>query len=102
MVRLDMLLEFVKNRPDDPFPRYGLAMEYKNLRRLEDASRTFTELLSRHPEYTAAYLHAGNTLLELGQREQARAVYETGIAACARKGDQHARGELESALANLE
>jgi predicted Zn-dependent protease len=96
--RLEMLLEFSRSKPDEPFPQYGLAIEYKNLGRLDDAARTFAELLARHPGYTAAYLHAGNVLLELGRKTDARATYEAGIAACRQKGDAHALGELQAAL----
>ena len=44
---------------------------------------------------------AGQTLLGLGPRDEAAAVFTVGIAACQRKGDSHARGELEAALAAL-
>ena len=96
-----MLSEFAKKQPNDPFPHYGLAIEYKNLGRLDDAARTFADLIARHPEYTAAYLHAGNVLVELGRRDEARATYQAGIVACRKKGDAHALGELEGALAAL-
>jgi tetratricopeptide (TPR) repeat protein len=99
--RIDSLLGFIRATPQDPFPRYALAMEYKNGGRLDDARATFDALMASHPNYTAAYLHAGNTLIALGLRDEARAVYERGIEACGRAGDGHARGELEGALASL-
>jgi|SRR5262245_25234457 len=99
--RLQMLLEFTKNHPNDPFALYGLAMEYKNRGRLEDAAERFGALILAHPEYTPAYLHAGNTQVELGHRDQARSIYQAGIAACARKGDAHAQSELQTALSSL-
>jgi tetratricopeptide (TPR) repeat protein len=99
--RIDMLLGFIRQRPEDPFPRYALAMEYKNTGRLEEARGIFTELMATSPGYTASYLHAGNVLLSLGQFDQARSVYERGITVCAGSGDSHARGELESALGSL-
>jgi tetratricopeptide (TPR) repeat protein len=101
MNRIDMLLGFIQQKPADPFPQYALALEYKNGGRLDDARATFDRLMAAHPDYTAAYLHAGNTLVALGLRDEARATYERGIAACVRKGDAHARGELEGALATV-
>ena len=65
------------------------------------AWQAFEALIAQHPDYTAAYLHAGNALVALGRREQARAVWQKGVEACAAKGDTHARGELEAALARL-
>src|SRR5690349_15606359 len=96
-----MLQAFAAQRPQDPFPRYGVAMEYKNAGRLEEARAAFEALLQAHPTYTAAYLHAGNTLLAMGRADGARAMYTRGIEACARAGDAHARGELEGALGAL-
>jgi tetratricopeptide (TPR) repeat protein len=99
--RIDALLGFIQQKPQDPFPRYALALEYKNAGRLDEARATFDALMSAHPDYTAAYLHAGNTLLALGLRDDARAVYQRGVEACVRRGDAHARGELEGALTSL-
>ena len=57
--------------------------------------------MAAHPSYTAAYLHAGNTAVALGQPEAARAIYASGVEACIQAGDTHARGEIEGALAAL-
>ncbi len=99
--RIDALLGFIQQKPQDPFPRYALALEYKNADRLDEARAAFDALMSAHPDYTAAYLHAGNTLVALGLRDDARAVYQRGVEVCVRRGDAHARGELEGALASL-
>jgi tetratricopeptide (TPR) repeat protein len=102
MGRIEQLKQFVEANPRDPFPRYGLAIELKNGGRLEEAERAFSELLNRFPDYTPAYLHAGNVLKELKRRDEALRVYRAGVEACARKRDGHAQGELEGALAELE
>ncbi len=99
--RIDLLETFIVQRPADPFPRYGLALEYKNAGRLAEARETFAALIDAHPTYTAAYLHAGNTALALGRVEDARATYTRGVQACVTAGDGHARGEIEDALAAL-
>jgi tetratricopeptide (TPR) repeat protein len=99
--RLDTLLKFIAQSPQDPFPRYALAMEHKNAGRLQDARVAFESLIAICPEYTASYLHAGNTLLALGDKTAAADVYRRGIDVCARRGDAHARGEIEGALAAL-
>ena len=68
MDRLAMLQQFVAQRPDDPFARYGLAMELKKRGLLAQANAVFVELMSRHPDYVPAYLMAGNNLLADGDR----------------------------------
>jgi hypothetical protein len=74
--RVETLKKFIAARPGDPFPRYGLAQEYKNAGRLAEARQEFDALMREHPDYTAAYLHAGNVLVALGERDEARAVME--------------------------
>jgi tetratricopeptide (TPR) repeat protein len=91
----------VAQNPGDSFSRYGLAMELRNAGDMEGALREFGELRRLNPDYTATYFHAGQTLERLGRIEEARAIYQEGIAVTTRTGDQHARGELEGALGLL-
>jgi tetratricopeptide (TPR) repeat protein len=99
--RIELLKAFIAQRPTDPFPQYGLALEHKNAGQLDEAWRVFEVLMEKHPTYTAAYLHAGNTALALGRVADARSVYSRGVEACVKAGDAHARGELVGALAAL-
>jgi Tfp pilus assembly protein PilF len=88
----------VAERPGDSFLRYGLAMEYRNAGDLEAALREFDALITADPDYAATYFHAGQTLERLGKLDEAREIYRRGIEVTARKGDAHARSELEGAL----
>jgi Tfp pilus assembly protein PilF len=101
MDRIATLKSFVTRSPQDPFPRYGLAMEYKNRGELADAWAAFEDLLKQFPDYVPTYLMAGGTLTALGRKDEAISVYRQGIEVATRRGDQHARRELESALAEL-
>jgi len=96
--RLEILKQMVAERPGDSFLRYGLAMEYRNTGDLAAALAEFNALMAADPDYAASYFHAGQTLEQLGKLEEARDVYRRGIEVTARKGDQHARSELEGAL----
>jgi tetratricopeptide (TPR) repeat protein len=96
-----MLQGFIAQKPRDQFARYALALEFKNADRAEEALTLFTDLMTNDPDYTATYLHAGNLLVAMGRKDQARTTYEAGIAAASRRGDAHARGELEGALGSL-
>lgn len=97
-----MLRQFVAQKPGEAFPRYGLAMELKRRGQVAEAILEFHELIAARPEYVPAYLMAGNTIAESGDRDGAMAVLTRGIEAARAAGDAHARGELESALAALE
>src|SRR3569833_4746542 len=94
-----MLQSFIAQKPRDPFPRYALALEYKNAGRLDDAHATFAELIAVDPNYVATYLHAGNVLLALGRREDARTTYQSGIAVVFCVCVVFVCGVLEGALA---
>jgi tetratricopeptide (TPR) repeat protein len=96
--RLEMLKQMVSQDANNSFARYGLAMELANSGELEQGVAEFRTLLERDENYAAAYYHFGQTLEKLGELEQARAVYEKGIEVTTRKGDMHARGEIEAAL----
>jgi len=99
--RLEKLKSLVAENPKESFLRYGLAMEYRNAGDLETAMREFREVIAANPDYVAAYFHGGQTLERLGEPEQARAFYQSGIEASHRTGDAHTRSELETALTLL-
>ncbi len=99
--RLEMLEEFVRQKPEDSFSHYGLALEYTNAGRQEDALTTFQKLLGFNPNYTAAYYQAGVLLGKLGRLGEAKSMFQRGIEVAGRHGDLHTKSELEEALHNL-
>lgn len=76
-------------------------MELKGGGQLDAAWSEFEELLAKFPDYVPTYLMAGGTLAALGRKSEAADVYRRGIEVATRRGDTHARGELESALAEV-
>jgi len=102
MDRIATFKSFIARTPGDPFPRYGLAMEHKGRGELAEAWTAFSELLENFPDYVPTYLMAGGTLTALGRKDEAATIYRRGVEVATRKGDPHARGELESALNELD
>jgi predicted Zn-dependent protease len=96
--RLDALKAMVAQDPRNSFLRYGLAMEHRRQGDLDQAIDEFRALMAADPDYVAAYLLGGQTLEQAGKLEEAREVYARGVDAAARKGDQHARAEIQTAL----
>jgi len=101
MDRIATFRSFISRTPSDPFPRYGLAMELKTQGRLVEAWDAFAELIQQFPDYVATYLMAGGTLVALSRKDEAADIYRKGIEVATARGDQHARGELEGALAEI-
>jgi predicted Zn-dependent protease len=101
MDRIATFKTFIAKSPADPFPRYGLAMELKTQGDLAGAWTAFNELIEQFPDYVATYLMAGGTLVGLGRKTDAADIYRRGIAIATSRGDSHAKGELESALAEV-
>ena len=99
--RRQMLEEFLAKKPDDAFSRYGLAMECMNAGDPAAANDHFRALLLRNADYVPAYLMYAQMLSRESRTEEARQVLSTGIAAAERKGDQHARSEMETLLAEI-
>ena len=99
--RLAYLEKLTSEGSKDPFAWYGLALEYRNLDRAEDALRTFETLRATTPDYVPMFLMCGQLLEKMGRIDDAKAWLEAGIAAAKKKGDSHALGELEGALAAL-
>ena len=101
MDRLEMLRRFVEQRPDDPFPRYGLAMELRKLQRWDECANAFKELCEAFPDYLPAYLMAGGVEVERKQVPAARAYFERGLELARTQSDEKALDELGAALAEL-
>lgn len=100
--RVASMKQFIRQFPDNPFPRYALALEFKNAGQLDDAVTTFRELLERLPAYVPTYLQFGMLLEQAGRVDEARAVLTAGVAQARAANDGHALGELQGVLDGLD
>jgi len=101
MDRLALLTEVLAQNPTDAFARYGLAMEYSKAGEVEQALEEFGKLLTTHPDYTAGYFMAAQTLAKADRVEEARQMLGNGIASARKTGNGHAQAEMEAMLAEL-
>ncbi|HXE30192.1 MAG TPA: tetratricopeptide repeat protein [Terriglobales bacterium] len=100
--RREHLQEFVRLHPDQPFARYGLAMDFANAGESVEALEQFTTLQRNHPDYTAAYQQAGQLLIRLQRWDEARTVLRRGLECATRVGDLHAGQEMQGLLEEAE
>ena len=99
--RRQMLEEFVAQKPDDAFSRYGLALECMNGGDAAAADEHFRMLLERNPSYIPGFQMYGQFLAREQRIEEARKVLNAGIAAADKSGNSHARSEMEAFLNEL-
>jgi predicted Zn-dependent protease len=101
MDRLAMLAEILSQNPDDAFARYGVAMEYSKAGEVERALMEFGKLLSTHPDYTAGYFMAAQTLASANRVDEAKKMLVDGISSARRTGNTHAQSEMTAMIEDL-
>jgi len=99
--RRQLLEEIVRQKPNDAFSRYGLALECERDGDTAAADENFRQLIERSPEYIPGYQMYGQFLVREERNEEARKVLNDGIAAASKAGNQHARSEMEALLSEL-
>jgi tetratricopeptide (TPR) repeat protein len=99
--RLEKLLEFITNEPDDPFLKYALATEYLHLNQADKALEYYQNLVTKHPNYVGTYYHLGKLYEALNRREDAINTYETGMKISREQRDNHAFSELQAVYNEL-
>jgi predicted Zn-dependent protease len=99
--RRQKLEEFLAQNPNDAFSRYGLAMECAREGDLAAAESHFLLLISTNPDYVPGYQMYAQTLAQNERRNDAKSVLAQGIESAIRQGNQHARSEMETLLAEL-
>src|SRR2546423_15375187 len=98
MDRIEQLRDFVAAAPDDPFPRYALALELKGKGDAAQAAAELQHLLARRPDYLAAYLQLGMLHASNGKTNEARSVLAAGQDVARKQGNSHTLSELHNAL----
>jgi thioredoxin-like negative regulator of GroEL len=101
MDRVAMLNEVLSQNPDDAFARYGLAMEYSKSGEVERALEEFAKLLSTHPDYTAGYFMAAQTLVSANRVDEAKKMLVDGVSSARRTGNTHAQSEMTAMLEEM-
>lgn len=93
--------EILAQDPTNAFARYGLAIEYSHRGETALALEQFDELAELHPDYTAGYQMAAQTLLAIGNTPQAELRLRAGIESARRTANRHALAEMEAMLEEL-
>jgi cytochrome c-type biogenesis protein CcmH/NrfG len=100
--RKQQIEEMLAEDPNDPFLRYGLAMEHVSLGDDEAAVHCFQDLLAVDPAYVPALMQVSQALIRLGRLAEARSQLNRGVAVARQQGNEHAAEEMQGFLAGLD
>jgi len=96
--RIEALRKMAAARPDDPRPRFGLALEMEKAGRWEDAAAELRAYLALTDDEGNAWGRLGKALRQLGRDDEAREAYRQGIDAANRHGHPTMAMEFEEVL----
>lgn len=102
MDKIATLQEILEQDPTNAFARYGLAMELAGRSDTDAALQQFDRLQADHPDYTAGYFMAAQTLSRAGREAEAKQRLVDGMASARRTGNQHALNEMQAMLDEME
>ncbi len=94
--RIEQLLNFLQDDPNDPFTIYALTTEFRNSDK-QKAMAYYEQLLAEHESYVGTYYHAAKLYEELGQNDMAARIYKKGMLISRQQGNMHAFSELQQA-----
>jgi tetratricopeptide (TPR) repeat protein len=99
-VRIDQLLQFINEDPEDPFNHYALALEYC---KTDDrrALQILEEVANKHPQYVPVYYQLAGLYARNGQTEKALQTFKAGVAIARNAGDHKTVRELNAGLEEL-
>ncbi len=98
--RLQLLIQFTKEEPENPFNWYALALEYLNSNPKGTAA-IFDQLLKDHPEYLPTYYTSAQFFAEQSNLEKTKEIFEKGILLAAKLKEDKALKELKNAYQNF-
>ena len=100
--RIESLLEYLNDNPDDSFSQYALALEYDKLGNRTKSIALLEQLLMRAPDYLAGYYQLGKLYEADGKAVEATDIYERGIIVAQRQKNMKMVNELRAAIDMME
>lgn len=99
--RTDALRKMAAAHPEDPRPRFGLALEFERAGDWEAAAAELRGYLGLADDEGNAFGRLGHALRQLGRDDEAREAYRQGISAAERHGHPTMAMEFEEVLEEM-
>jgi predicted Zn-dependent protease len=96
--RIEQLRALLAKEPDDVFCNFSLAMELRSTDQIDAALTQFDRVIALDPNYLAAHMRKGETLMKLHRYDEARATLERGAEVARSAGDQHMVDNIQEML----
>jgi predicted Zn-dependent protease len=98
--RTELLREFIREEPENPFNYYALALEISE-KSPEEAGNLFDLVLINFPDYLPVYFPSAHFFFELDQIEKAKKIFEKGIEKAKDQQETKTLKELTNAYQNF-
>jgi len=102
MDRLAILLTMTREKPNDTFLIFALALEYKSVGNEAESRAYFERLVNEYPDYVPTYYQYGKMEEETGNMGKAIMLYKNGIEKANASGDDKTARELQQAIDVME
>ncbi|MBY0451103.1 MAG: tetratricopeptide repeat protein [Cyanobacteria bacterium] len=100
--RIQLFLEALQYRPEDPLGNFGLGSAYLELNEFENAIPAFQKTIAAQATHSVAYLSLGKAFEGLNQLTEAEKIYVRGIEVAAQRRDLMPLEEMQRRLKALE
>jgi tetratricopeptide (TPR) repeat protein len=100
--RIDMILEMLKNEPNDVFLNYTLGLEHLAELNVSDAELQFKIALRLNPNYIAAYYQLGKLYESILKNQEALHYFKLGLEKAKLQKNNKAINEFGEAIFMLE
>jgi tetratricopeptide (TPR) repeat protein len=97
MTRLEQLMKYLGDAPNDSFLLFALAKEHEGLGDIAEAFVYYNRLVTDHPKDVGTYYHLGKLYEKVENEAAAVAIYTQGMQIAQQLGERHAYGELATA-----
>ena len=92
--RLDKLMTFLKDNPEDLFVLFAIAKEFEKQGKWLEAREQYEQIIKLDPTYLGLYFHYVQNLIENEMFDQAAEILERGIQEAKEQKDQKSLSEL--------
>ncbi len=99
--RRERIEAMLAKEPSDQFLRYSLGLEFDKEGGHDRSLELLQGLMNDEPPHVPAFMMAAQQLVKLQRVDEARNVFQRGIAAAREQGDAHAESEMTDFLNQL-